>query len=258
MVFVSTLRIAGQNSPMAVPCAPDARSRPERTGRDEVVTQVMTSAPLTAAFGRQGFKVAQPYPDLLRARMVAATCAATLLRLVGSPPKLLTAASAAWAQASRSSASASRKLSRMAVHRRGRRSAATHLVKSLGNSTRLPSHSPIWTRPGRIRIGLSETARGSRLRAGPGSNCLTIQFTRSPGPGMPEIVNASVSSVNGRPDGPRNPETLARSARDIRDDIWDRVLFNKGPLGGVVGLATAMLVLGPGRGLLLAATHFVL
>ncbi len=36
---------------------------------------------------------------------------------------------------------------------------------------------------------------------------------------MPEIVNPSVSSVNGRPGGPRNPETLARSARDIRDDI---------------------------------------
>jgi stearoyl-CoA desaturase (delta-9 desaturase) len=56
----------------------------------------------------------------------------------------------------------------------------------------------------------------------------------------------------------RNPETLARWAKDIRDDIWDRVLFNKGTLGGVIGIAAAMLVLGPAWGLLLAATHFVL
>jgi len=56
----------------------------------------------------------------------------------------------------------------------------------------------------------------------------------------------------------RNPETLARWAKDIRDDVWDRVLFNKGTLGGVVGIAAAMLVLGPGWGLLLAVSHFVL
>ena len=56
----------------------------------------------------------------------------------------------------------------------------------------------------------------------------------------------------------RNPETLARWAKDIRDDIWDRVLFNKGTLGGIIGIATAMLVLGPGWGLLLALTHFIL
>jgi stearoyl-CoA desaturase (delta-9 desaturase) len=56
----------------------------------------------------------------------------------------------------------------------------------------------------------------------------------------------------------RNPETLARWAKDIRDDVWDRVLFNKGTLGGVVGIAAAMLILGPTWGLLLAVTHFVL
>ena len=56
----------------------------------------------------------------------------------------------------------------------------------------------------------------------------------------------------------RNPETLARWAKDIRDDIWDRVLFNKGTLGGIIGIANAMLVLGPAWGLLLAVTHFVL
>ena len=56
----------------------------------------------------------------------------------------------------------------------------------------------------------------------------------------------------------RNPETLARWAKDIRDDVWDRVLFNKGTLGGVLGIAAAMLVLGPGWGLLLAVSHFVL
>jgi stearoyl-CoA desaturase (delta-9 desaturase) len=40
--------------------------------------------------------------------------------------------------------------------------------------------------------------------------------------------------------------------------VWDRVLFNKGTLGGVVGIATAMLILGPGWGLLLAVSRFVL
>src|SRR5260370_3456321 len=56
----------------------------------------------------------------------------------------------------------------------------------------------------------------------------------------------------------RNPETLTRWAKDIRDDIWDRALFNKVTLGGVVGIASAMLVLLPACGLLLALSHFIL
>src|ERR1700675_2429730 len=56
----------------------------------------------------------------------------------------------------------------------------------------------------------------------------------------------------------RNPETLTGWAKDIRDDIWDRARFKKGTLGGVVGIAAAMLVLGPGWGLLLALSHFIL
>ncbi|HET7874749.1 MAG TPA: fatty acid desaturase [Methylomirabilota bacterium] len=56
----------------------------------------------------------------------------------------------------------------------------------------------------------------------------------------------------------RNPETLARWAKDIKDDIWDRLLFNRTGLGGVLGLTTAMLVLGPIWGLLVALVHFVL
>jgi hypothetical protein len=46
----------------------------------------------------------------------------------------------------------------------------------------------------------------------------------------------------------RNPGTLARWAKDIRDEIWGRILFNKGTLGGVVGIAAAMVLLGPGWG----------
>ncbi|HET8576560.1 MAG TPA: fatty acid desaturase, partial [Methylomirabilota bacterium] len=56
----------------------------------------------------------------------------------------------------------------------------------------------------------------------------------------------------------RNPETIARWAKDIREDVWDRVMFNKGTLGGAVGIAVAMLVLGPIWGLAVAMTHFVL
>ncbi len=43
----------------------------------------------------------------------------------------------------------------------------------------------------------------------------------------------------------RNPETIARWAKDIKDDIWDRLFFNWGTTGAVVGVAIAMLVLGP-------------
>jgi len=40
--------------------------------------------------------------------------------------------------------------------------------------------------------------------------------------------------------------------------MWDRVLFNRGGLGGIVGVAAAILALGAGPGLLLAMGHFVL
>ncbi len=56
----------------------------------------------------------------------------------------------------------------------------------------------------------------------------------------------------------RNPDTLTRWAKDIRDDVWDRALFNRGTLGGAFGIAAAMLVLGPGWGLLLALSHLIL
>jgi len=56
----------------------------------------------------------------------------------------------------------------------------------------------------------------------------------------------------------RNPETIARWAKDIKDDIWDRLIFNWGTTGAVVGIALAMLLLGPLWGLAVAAAHFVL
>src|SRR5262245_34600138 len=40
--------------------------------------------------------------------------------------------------------------------------------------------------------------------------------------------------------------------------MWDRVLFNRGGLGGIVGVAAAILALGAGPGLLLAMGQFVL
>jgi len=56
----------------------------------------------------------------------------------------------------------------------------------------------------------------------------------------------------------RNPETIARWAKDIKDDIWDRLLFNWGTVGGIVGVTLAMLLLGPVWGLSVAVAHFVL
>ena len=53
----------------------------------------------------------------------------------------------------------------------------------------------------------------------------------------------------------RNPETIERYARDIKDDAWDRRLFRSGILGPAVGIVGLCLVLGLGWGLLAAATH---
>ena len=56
----------------------------------------------------------------------------------------------------------------------------------------------------------------------------------------------------------RNPETITRWAKDIKDDIWDRLLFNWGTVGAIVGVALAMILLGPVWGLAVSVTHFVL
>jgi len=53
----------------------------------------------------------------------------------------------------------------------------------------------------------------------------------------------------------RNPETIERYARDIKDDAWDRRLFRSGILGPAVGIVGLCLVLGLGWGLLAAAIH---
>jgi stearoyl-CoA desaturase (delta-9 desaturase) len=53
----------------------------------------------------------------------------------------------------------------------------------------------------------------------------------------------------------RNPETIERYARDIKDDAWDRCLFRFGILGPAVGIVGLCLVLGLGWGLLAAAIH---
>ena len=56
----------------------------------------------------------------------------------------------------------------------------------------------------------------------------------------------------------RNPETLARWAKDIREDWWDRRIFSKGTLGGILGLVLAMAVLGPDWGMFVVAVHLLL
>ena len=56
----------------------------------------------------------------------------------------------------------------------------------------------------------------------------------------------------------RNPETIARWARDIKDDVWDRLIFNWGTLGAIVGVTIAMLLLGPVWGISVSIAHFVL
>jgi stearoyl-CoA desaturase (delta-9 desaturase) len=53
----------------------------------------------------------------------------------------------------------------------------------------------------------------------------------------------------------KNPEVVARYARDIKDDVWDRWFFNHGKFGVFVGIVLACSVLGIGWGLLAAGIH---
>lgn len=55
-----------------------------------------------------------------------------------------------------------------------------------------------------------------------------------------------------------NPETLSRWARDIKEDLWDRAIFSRGNTGALMGVALAMLVLGPLWGLGVVLAHLVL
>src|SRR5882724_7857403 len=43
----------------------------------------------------------------------------------------------------------------------------------------------------------------------------------------------------------RNPRTVATFAPDLGPDRWERLIFNWGTLGAIVGVALAMLFLGP-------------
>jgi stearoyl-CoA desaturase (Delta-9 desaturase) len=56
----------------------------------------------------------------------------------------------------------------------------------------------------------------------------------------------------------RNPETTARWARDIKEDAWDRLVFNWGVIGGGIGVALAVLVFGPIWGVTVALVHLIL
>lgn len=52
-----------------------------------------------------------------------------------------------------------------------------------------------------------------------------------------------------------NPETLARYARDLPGDRWDRWFFDRTYVGLGIGVATLLVVLGPWAGLLAAFVH---
>jgi stearoyl-CoA desaturase (delta-9 desaturase) len=56
----------------------------------------------------------------------------------------------------------------------------------------------------------------------------------------------------------KNPEVVERYARDIEDDVWDRLFFNHGISGVALGTAALCVVLGLGWGLLAAGVHAVM
>jgi stearoyl-CoA desaturase (Delta-9 desaturase) len=53
----------------------------------------------------------------------------------------------------------------------------------------------------------------------------------------------------------RNKDVVARYARDIQDDVWDRLCFNHGTSGLVAGGALCCAALGLGWGLLAIGLH---
>jgi stearoyl-CoA desaturase (delta-9 desaturase) len=55
----------------------------------------------------------------------------------------------------------------------------------------------------------------------------------------------------------KNQQVVERYARDMHDDVWDRMLFNHGLLGLGIGIALLCAVLGIGWGLLAASIHAV-
>jgi stearoyl-CoA desaturase (delta-9 desaturase) len=56
----------------------------------------------------------------------------------------------------------------------------------------------------------------------------------------------------------KNPETVEKYARDIKDDAWDRYLFNYGAAGPLVGITLLSLVLGLTWGVLAGVIHAVM
>jgi stearoyl-CoA desaturase (delta-9 desaturase) len=53
----------------------------------------------------------------------------------------------------------------------------------------------------------------------------------------------------------KNKEVIERYARDIEDDVWDRLFFNHGPAGLALGIVSLCAILGIGWGLLAAGIH---
>ncbi len=56
----------------------------------------------------------------------------------------------------------------------------------------------------------------------------------------------------------KNKDVVARYARDIEEDWWDRTLFNYGVTGVVVGTVALCALMGVGWGLLAAGIHAVM
>lgn len=51
------------------------------------------------------------------------------------------------------------------------------------------------------------------------------------------------------------PENIARYAKDLQDDVWDKMFFNRNKTGLISGIVLAMVLLGPVTGFLAAFFH---
>ena len=117
-----------------------------------------------------------------------------------------------------------------------------------------------WHRP---RMGLPGRSPGSRPASGPASGWRSTAST-TPSPARRATrtrrsssgwVKVQIMNVAMYRREAKNPMTVARYAKDIPEDKWDRRLFDHALLGLAIGVAFLVVVFGPVIGLLAAFVH---
>ena len=95
-------------------------------------------------------------------------------------------------------------------------------------------------------------------RGAPQAPCLHRRGGRPALAQAPRLDHRAVRQRRAVPQGRDRPEQVRRYARDLPQDRWDRVLFDRSWLGLTIGISFLVVVFGPIVGLLAAGIHAVL